>query len=60
VADSVQKIQLVFLANCRDQTSTRHGVQQFMEWLDTSGESNRLMQRAASRRKIAQAVAKEQ
>jgi len=33
--DDVQKIQLVFIANCRDETATRQGVQRvFVEKLD--------------------------
>lgn len=30
VADEVQKIQLVFLANCRDCTATRHNMNGFL------------------------------
>lgn len=60
VADPIQKIQLVFIANCRDQTSTRHGVQLFMEWLDSSGEGGRLAQRASARSEIVQVMAQHQ
>jgi hypothetical protein len=38
VADNIQKIQLIFMANCRDETTTRVGVQRVFEWLEQSGE----------------------
>jgi len=59
VADNIQKIQMVFIANCRDETSTRHGVQRFFEWLEQSGEAKLLSDRAASRARIVQAIAAE-
>jgi hypothetical protein len=59
VADDVQKIQLVFIANCRDETATRQGVQRVFDWLEQSGEYARLSARAASRAKIVRAIAKE-
>lgn len=34
VADNVQKVQLAFLKDCRDETTTRHNVQRFFEWLE--------------------------
>lgn len=33
MADNVQKVQLAFLNNCRDEANTRHGVQRLFEWL---------------------------
>lgn len=59
VADDVQKVQFVFLKNCRDESSLRHSQQRFFEWLDQTGESERLAKRAASRRKIIRAIATE-
>ncbi len=59
VADGVQKIQLVCIAQCRDPTSTRHGVQRMLEWLAQSDEDENLARRAASRRKIIQSIAGE-
>ncbi|MCA9057543.1 MAG: hypothetical protein KDA85_03560 [Planctomycetaceae bacterium] len=59
VADDIQKIQMVFIANCRDETTTRHHVQRFLTWLDAQGEARRLAQRALSRRKIAELLASE-
>lgn len=59
VADPIQNIQLIFIANCRDETTTRQGVQLFMEWLDSSGEGSRFAGRATSRAKIVRATADE-
>ena len=60
VADKVNKVQLLFLANCRDETTTKIGIQRALEWLDQSGEDRLVIERAASRAKIVHAVAKEQ
>jgi hypothetical protein len=59
VADDIQKIQIVFVANCRDQTATRQGVQRVFDWLEQSGEGTLLSSRAASRARIVRAIAKE-
>lgn len=59
VADDVQKIQLVFIAHCRDETATRQGVQRVFDWLEQTGEGLLLSSRAASRAKIVRAIAKE-
>lgn len=56
VADDVQKIQMAFIANCRDETTTRVNVQEFLNWLSDHGESKYLVQRAASRRKISDLI----
>ena len=58
-ADPVYKVQLVFIRNCADETSTRHGVQRFFEWLEQSGESDLLVERAQSRMRIVKTLAKE-
>jgi len=60
VADNVQKIQILLVANCRDDTSTRHGLQRAMDWLEQSGEDVLLVGRAESRKRIVKALAKEQ
>jgi|TARA_R100001143_G_C3358057_1_gene133777 hypothetical protein len=60
VADEIQKMQFVFLANCRDPSQTRHAVQRFLDWLEQSGESIRLAERAQSRARIVKAIAQEQ
>jgi len=52
VADDVQKIQMAFIANCRDETTTRKGVQAFLNWLEDHGEVKYLVRRAIDRRKI--------
>jgi hypothetical protein len=60
VADSVQKIQMVFLANCRDATTTHLRTQGFLQWLSAHGEDKLLASRAKSRRKIADLLALEE
>jgi hypothetical protein len=59
VADNVQKIQLVLVANCRDEANTRHGVQRFFEWLEQTGEGEQLAERAAARARIVKSIALE-
>ncbi len=59
VADNVQKIQMVFIANCRDETTTRRGTQRFIHWLLEEGEDKNLAARAVSRRKISNLIANE-
>jgi hypothetical protein len=59
VADDVQKIQMVFLANCRDENTTRHRVQRFLEWLAQEQEDRLLARRAISRRRISDLIKKE-
>jgi hypothetical protein len=56
VADDVQKIQMVFIANCRDETTTRHNVQAFLNWLTEQGEAQYLVQRAMQRREISDLI----
>ena len=58
-ADPVQKIQLLFLAQCRDETATRAAVQRAFAWLEASGEGELLVERARSRARIVQAIAQE-
>ena len=57
VADNVQKIQIVLLANCRDESSTRYAVQRFLDWLVRSGEAKFLAARAKGRKTIIAAIA---
>jgi len=59
VADDVQKIQMVFLTNCRDETTTQHRVQRFLEWLSQEQEDRLLAKRAVSRRRISDLIAQE-
>lgn len=60
VADEIQKMQFVFLANCRDPSQTRHAVQRFLDWLEQSGEGKYLAERAQARARIVKAIAQEQ
>lgn len=57
--DIVYYIQVVFLSDCRDQSSTRHALQRFFDWLEQSGESTLLLERAARRRRIVKTIAQE-
>lgn len=59
VADDVQKVQFAFLANCRDDSQTRHASQRFFEWLQQTGEAVLVARRAVSRARIVKVVAKE-
>ena len=59
VADEVQKIQMVFITNCRDETTTQHRVQRFLEWLSQEQEDRLLARRAISRRKISDLTGQE-
>ena len=58
-ADEVQNIQLILISNCRDETTTRHGVQRFFDWIEQTGEDQYLLKRAESRKQIVRAIAKE-
>jgi hypothetical protein len=57
VADNIQKVQLAFIRDCRDEATTRHGVQRFFDWLDQTGEADLLAIRAKSRAKIVKVIA---
>ncbi len=59
VADNIQKVQFAFIVNCRDETTTRYGLQRFFEWLEQTGEIDLLATRALSRAKIVKAIARE-
>lgn len=52
VADEVQKIQMAFIANCRDEATTQDRVQAFLDWLTAQDEAQYLVQRARDRRRI--------
>lgn len=60
VADPVQKVQFAFITNCRDEASTRHGVQRFFEWLGQTNEDANVAVRAGARAHIVRAVAEVQ
>lgn len=57
VADDVQKIQMIFLANCADAASTRLHVQDALTWLDRAQEGPLLRRRAEGRAVIVRAIA---
>lgn len=57
VADHVQRIQLVLLAQCSDATSIELSLRRFDEWLRQSGEEARLLERGRARRRILAALA---
>lgn len=59
VADNIQKVQFVFIANCRDESTTRYGVQRFFEWMNQTGEDRFVVNRASARRRIVRVIAKE-
>lgn len=58
IADSVQKIQMVFLSNCRDETTTRERMQRFLNWISEQEEDLFLVKRAMARRRIADEIAR--
>jgi hypothetical protein len=59
LADPIQQIQFILLANCRGETATRLAVQRLFDWLDRSGEADALLSRARSRKRIVSATRKE-
>lgn len=59
VADNIHKIQMVFITQCNDPSSTKHGFQQFRDWLVESREEQELIQRASSRKNIVLTIAGE-
>jgi len=58
-AENISKVQLVLIANCRDETTTRHSVQRFFEWIVQSREDRLVAKRARSRAKIVSIISKE-
>jgi hypothetical protein len=59
VADDINKIQLILLANCRDESTTREAVRDFHSWLGRIDEAQHLARRAAGRKAIITAIAAE-
>jgi hypothetical protein len=59
LVDPVQRIQLVMLANCRDQATTRYAVQRLFDWLERSGQDDALAAHARARGRIVRAIQKE-
>jgi hypothetical protein len=59
IADGVQKIQLVMLKNCGSPTATRRALTEWLEWVQRSGEATHVVERAKARKRIIEAIAKE-
>lgn len=59
VADPIQAIQLVLIANCQDETRTQHGVQRFHDWLSQSEQSAALVRLARKRKRLVTLLAKD-
>jgi hypothetical protein len=59
LADDVQKIQMVFIVNCRDELNTQQNLKRFLAWIDEEAEDLLLVKRAKSRRRIANLIAEE-
>ena len=57
IADPVQSIQIVLIAQCRDATSTQIGVQRFLEWLDAAEQADDLVRQATKRKSVVKALA---
>ena len=47
---------MVFISNCRDETTTQEKVQAFLNWLNVHGEAKYLVQRAHKRRQISDLI----
>ena len=58
LADRIEHVQSLIVVECRDETSTRHGVQRCLEWLNQSGEGVNVALRAKKRRAILKEIAK--
>lgn len=58
LADRIEQIQTLIITECRDETSTRHGVQRCIDWLSQSGEGAKVGTRARKRKAILKEVFK--
>ncbi|UCF90758.1 MAG: hypothetical protein JSW39_21095 [Desulfobacterales bacterium] len=59
LADGIQKIQILFLADCRDLTATQSAITEMFQWFEQSEEKEDIVKRARSRKNILKAIAKE-
>lgn len=57
--DRVQKVQMLFLAGCGNETAIAARLRLLEEWLKSSGEQARLLDNAQSRQRILQVIAQE-
>lgn len=55
--DPINNVQIALISNCHDETTTRHGVQRFFEWLQQSSEAPLTRRRAEARAQICRTVA---
>lgn len=60
VAEEIQKIQMIFLKGCRSAVATVQAIDEAVAWLDRSREAAEVVERAASRRRIVEAIRAEQ
>jgi hypothetical protein len=58
-ADRRTFVQAAFIAQCRDESSTKLGCQRLFDWLQQSGEMGGLLARGRSRAKLMSVVANE-
>lgn len=58
LADNIQKIQCIFLKDCRDKTSTTHNYQRFRDWIYETNETSEIINRAEGRRQILNSIIK--
>jgi hypothetical protein len=56
VWDMINQIQLITLINCRDSSATRKQLTRFYNWVDASGEWNKILSRAKKRYNILKAI----
>lgn len=59
VADEIQKTQMAFLAQCRDEATTRDAVAEFAAWLERTGEREAIVARGRLRAKLAAILAED-
>jgi hypothetical protein len=55
--DEVQKMQVIMLANCINSGAVANAVQNWLSWLESSAEGDRLVRRAEGRAKIVKLLA---
>jgi hypothetical protein len=60
VADPVQKVQVVLLAGCHNRGRITDAVARFFDWLTRAGQQHPVVVLAQARRRIVQAIAREQ
>lgn len=56
VADELQKIQILVISKCADDTSTRQGLQKWLDWMNDAFEEATIADRANRRATIVRAI----